>query len=748
MTRYKNKIPTESKGNFEKNLRIAVELHQKSRLSEAKNLFLSLLKQQPANVVCLYSLSAIECSLGNYVRAMEYANKSIEHKPDFAPSRYARSVINFHLEDLERALADLDEAVKLEPAMAGADGHRQQILAAMLQGGVARQKQQIQVRELSIKGLQFQEAGKTDDAATIFRQILELDPLNYVALYSLGVIESKAGKSDIGMTYLNKAVDVAPGHAQAHYAIATTLQGKGLFEEALAAFDKAIEVDPTYLETYNNKTTLLHAMGRQKDALLTAEAALKISPNDERSLHNKGYLLTEFKHNALAAQVFRRLLDLNPTYDFAEGLHALARLYTCDWTGYEQNKKNILEGLEEGRKVCNPFSLLAISDSAKSQQKAAQIFGAHRFPDSDNPLWRGEKYRHRKKRVAFISSDFREHPVGYLLIGLIENFDKSQYETIGVSLGIREGSELYKRYRNAFDFYLSCGDKPGIAIAQLMKAMEVDIAIDLSGYTSGSRLDILSHRPAPVQISYLGYSGTLNVPYIDYLIADRFTIPELYRQYYGEKILVLPRCFLPRDLSVTPADIAPARSEFGLPDGGLVFCSFNHDYKLNPPMFDMWLDLIQENPKSVLWLMKLNEDAQTNLFKYAESKGIDPTRLVFATRVPRVEDHLARLRYADVCLDTFPYNGHTTTSDALFAGIPVVSMAGEGMASRIASSLLNDLGKKEWIVDDYGSYKEAVQKIIQQGEAEKDELRRIKLDRWPPSVETQATEFCNLLSTV
>jgi predicted O-linked N-acetylglucosamine transferase (SPINDLY family) len=743
-----NKQKIKNQGSPEQNLRKAIMLHQEKRFDEARALFLLILEQQPSNVVSLYSLAAIESSLGSYAKALEYANRAIESKKDFAPSYFARSVINFHLGELKQALADLDEAVKIEPSTAGAAAHRQLISAAMSQGDAAHQKQLIQVRELSIQGLQLQEAGKTEEAVTIFQKVLTLDPLNYIALYSMGVVESRGGNPDAALSYLNKAVEVAPGHAQAHYAIATALQGKGLFEEALAAFDKAIEVDPAYLETYNNKTTLLHAMGRQKDALLTAEAALQISPNDERSLHNKGYLLTEFKHNAIAAQVFRRLLDLNPKYDFAEGLHALARLHTCDWSDYEHNKASILAGLNENRKVCNPFSFLAISDSAASQQKAAQIFGSQRFPASKNPLWQGENYRHRKKRVAFISSDFREHPVGYLLIGLIESFDKSRFETIGVSLGIRDGSELYRRYRNSFDYYLSCGDKPGFETAQLIKAMEVDIAIDLSGYTSGSRLDILSYRPAPVQITYLGYSGTLSVPYIDYLIADQFTIPDEYRQHYGEKILDLPRCFLPRDLSVTPAATAPSRAEFGLPNDGLVFCSFNHDYKLNPPMFDIWLDLINENPKSVLWLMKLNEDAQSNLLKYADSRGIDPKRLVFATRVPRVEDHLARIRYADVCLDTFPYNGHTTTSDALFAGVPVVSMAGEGMASRIASSLLNDLGKKEWIVEDYASYKAAATRIIARGETEKTELVELKLGNWPPSVDTQAKEFCELLSTI
>jgi predicted O-linked N-acetylglucosamine transferase (SPINDLY family) len=350
-------------------------------------------------------------------------------------------------------------------------------------------------------------------------------------------------------------------------------------------------------------------------------------------------------------------------------------------------------------------------------------------------MWRGEVYRHRKKRVAFLSADFREHPVGYLLIGLIEHLDKSRLETYGISLGIRDGSDLYKRYRNAFDHYLDCKDKTAHEIARLMRAMEIDIAIDLSGYTAGSRLDILAHRPAPAQATYLGFPGGLNVPYIDYLIADRVTVPEEMQKHYREKILYLPHCYLPRDTSVKPSPDTPKRADFGLPDDGLVFCSFNHDYKINPPMFEVWMELLRENPNSVLWLMKLNEEAQKNLAASANAYDIDPSRLVFATRVPRIEDHLARYRLANVCLDTFPYNGHTTTSDALLAGIPVVTMAGQGFASRVAASLLSDAGGASYVTSTLEQYANLARNLTS------GQTRFQVSQQWPIDAPKQSNEF-------
>jgi protein O-GlcNAc transferase len=738
-----------AKNPLQAKLEQAIALQNAGNPKQASTLFLQVLKAHPDNIFALYSLAAIESNTGNDTVAINYANRAVSANPNFAQARLAKSVILYKLGKFEEALADVEQAIALQPDLPGAQSHKDAVLMASKAGIPPAPVGTGPTAVSNMKALQLQDQGRLAEAEQAFLAVVAKHSQDFVALYSLGVIASRRGDPEQAYVWLSKAAQANPTNAMAHYAMATALQGMALYEQALEEFERALQIDPNYIEAYNNKATLYHSMSRHLDALQTLEAGLAVAPQDHKLLNNKGYILTEFKQNALAANVFQHLLNLNPDYEYAQGLHMLARLHSCDWTNYEENRQRIIEGVRSGKRVCNPFAMMAITDNAEDHFRCAGIFGEHRFPQASQPMWRGEQYRHRKKRVGFLSADFREHPVGYLLVGLIENLDSARIETYGFSLGIRDGSELYRRYRNAFDHYLDCKDKTSHEIARLMRAMEIDILIDLSGYTSGSRLDVLSHRPCPAQATYLGFPGGLNLPYVDYLIADRVTVPEEMQKYYREKLLYLPHCYLPRDTSVKPSPDTPRRSEFGLPEDGVVFCSFNHDYKINPPMFAVWMDLLRENPKSALWLMKLNEDAQKNLAASANAYDIDPSRLVFATRVPRIEDHLARYRLADVCLDTFPYNGHTTTSDALLASVPVVTLAGQGFASRVAASLINDIERMDFVSDcfsDYATQAAGALRLIKQSESSV--APRAETGMWPIDQKTQAFAFSETINSL
>jgi predicted O-linked N-acetylglucosamine transferase (SPINDLY family) len=503
------------------------------------------------------------------------------------------------------------------------------------------------------------------------------------------------------------------------------------------------------MEAYTNKAALLQGINRHHDALLTLTAATDIEPNHVRALEGQGQLLGQYKQYTLATRAFAHALQVSPDYAYGEGHLMGARMSNCDWTDFEGAKARIMAGIHEGKLTCGPLTIMSITDDAATIRKCAELYAADKYQASANPLWNGETYQHRKKRVAFMSADFRIHPVGYLLIGLIEQFDKSKFELTGFFTGVGDDSDLWRRYRCAFDHYIDCHTMPSIEVAKLMRAMEIDVVIELSGHTEGTRLDILAHRPAPTQVTYLGFPGTLGLPYIDYLISDPRIIPPTLEQHYQEKILTLPHCYLPRDDSVVPSPETPARSDFGLPDDGIVFCSFNHDYKINPPLFKVWMDLLKEVPGSVLWLMKLNEGAHKNLAQSARDHGVDPERIIFASRLPRVEDHLARYRLADVFIDTYPYNGHTTAGDALRSGLPVVTLCGGSFSSRVAASLLHDIGMSELTCTSLDEYHDKALRLATHADkraAAKQKLQGI-LDRqeWPHTPAHQARALEALL---
>ncbi len=717
---------------------------------EAKALFAQALKLDSNNAVALYSLSAIESTQGDYGQALVHIEKVVVSSPKFAQAHLAYSVILFNLGRMDEALKAVQKALKVEPTLPGAQAHLETVrLAHASHGGGNATPSNPQVVALNTQAIALQGAGQHAEAEALLRQALALDGKNFLTLYSLGVARSAQMDSPGALGFFSQACEAAPHLPLGHFAKAKTLHDLGLAEDALAVYDQAIAADPHYMEAYTNKAALLQAMNRHHDALLCLTAATDINPDHVRALEGQGQLLGQYKQYTLATQAFAHALQVAPDYAYGEGHLMGARMSNCDWTDFEAAKARIIAGIEEGKLTCGPLTIMAITDDARIIRKCAELYAADKYQASPNPLWKGEKYQHRKKRVGFMSADFRVHPVGYLLIGLIEQFDKSQFELTGFFTGVSDDSDLWKRYRCAFDHYIDCHGMTSLDVAKLMRAMEIDVLIDLSGHTEGTRLDIFAHRPAPAQVTYLGFPGTLGLPYIDYLISDPRIIPDELEQHYGEKILKLPHCYLPRDDSVVPSPETPKRSDFGLPEECVVFCSFNHDYKINPPLFKVWMDLLKEVPGSVLWLMKLNEGAHTNLTQSARDHGVDPERIIFASRLPRVEDHLARYRLADVFIDTFPYNGHTTAGDALRAGLPVVSLCGGSFASRVAASLLHDVGMPELACYSFQEYHDKALQMATDEPIRTHYKKQLAIQMishaWPPTPKNQAHALAKII---
>ena len=726
----------------------ALEFQHNGDYVQASKLFLNILEDDPNNTVALYSMSAIASSEKRYSDALIYIVKAVNTAKGFALGHLAHSIILFHLNSYAQSRDAVMRAIALDPKLDAAHGHLQTVVS-ILESSRFDGVNTVDVNGLVNRAIHLQSQGKNSDAEEIFNQLLELDPHNFFALYSLGVLRASTFNYHDALEFLRRSVIVAPQVPIAHYAMAGVLNSLGLVEKSIEEYNQAIALDPHYIDAYCNKAALLQRVNRHNDALLCLTQGAELNPLSAKILEGQGQLLVQYKQYSIASQAFERVLQLDSSYSYAEGHLMWSKLHNCDWSNFEVHKNKIIEGILSDRLMCSPYTLMSICDDASIIRKCTSLYAANKFQSSTISLSDGANYSHHKKRIAFLSGDFRNHPVGYLLISLIESFNRKDFELYAFFTGVSDDSDLWRRYRVAFDNYIECLGKSSLELATLMRSLEIDMVIDLSGYTEGSRLDILAYRPAPIQATYLGYPGTLCLPYIDYLIADPRIIPEELEHHYCEKILKLPHCYLPRDDSVVPSSETPKRSDFGLPEEGVVFCSFNHDYKINPALFKVWMDLLKEVPGSVLWLMKLNEGAHKNLTESARVQGVDPARIIFAERVPRVEDHLARYRLADVFIDTFPYNGHTTAGDALRSGLPVVSLYGSSFASRVAASLLHDVGMPELACDSFQEYHD---KALQMATDEairahyKGQLQaRMDEKVWPPTPAAQAEAMRQLL---
>jgi len=559
-----------------------------------------------------------------------------------------------------------------------------------------------------LRALDLQNSGELAEAERLFRHYLGFNPLDPVALYSLAVILLRRSEAPAALDLLAPAAAQGIGFAPVWFAHGTALQGLGRREEALASYDQALALQPDYTEVLINSGVLLRELHRHGQALERFNRVLITKPDHETALANCAVLLTEFKRSEDAQRMLERLLVINPDYDYGLGLLAYERLHVCDWRDADALQARIVEGVRAGRRVCKSLGLMAMSDSAADHQRCAQIFAAQRYPSSAAPLWTGQRYRHERIRLAYVSPDLREHPVGHLMAGIFERHDRQRFETFAISIGTDDGSPLRARIQAGFEHFLDARALGSRQIAERMRELEIDVAVDLAGFTSDSRSDIFSHRPAPAQVNYLGYPGTLGTDYMDYIVADRHVIPPEHHGFYNERVVYLPDAYLPPAVGVQIAERTPTRAECGLPDDAVVFCSFNHDYKVSPHMFAVWMRLLAQVPGSVLWLMSRSELSQRHLRDEAAKVGIDPTRLVFAQRVPRVEDHLARYRQADLFLDTHPYNAHTTAADALLAGLPVVTYRGQAFPARVAASLLHAAGLPELVTDSLAGYEALV----------------------------------------
>jgi len=653
----------------------AIGFHQGGNLGEAGRLYGEILDREPKNFAARQLLALLRFQEGRDQDALNQIEAALALQPDAAEALAIRGNILIRLQRLNDALASFDQAIAEKPGYAEAFYNR----------GNCRQY-----------------LGRHEDAVADYSRALALNPDYEPALTNRGNALGKLRRFSQALTDYEAALRLRPGDPLALYHRANALKDLQRFGEALADYDRALALDPDLAAAWNNRGMVLRDLRRPDDALASFDRALALKPDDAAALFNRGTLQwTEYGRYEPALRDLEDVVRIAPDYDYARGNLLHLKMYGGDWRGFEFDKALIDRGVRAAQKIVEPFVYQAISDSPKDLLACGETH-ATLFPPGA-PLWKKAPRTRRKIRVGYLSGEFRAQATQYLAAGLYERHDRENFEIVAFDAGDGDGSPMRARLEAAFDTFVPISGLTDQEAAERIRDAEIDILVNLNGYFGRHRMGVFALRPAPIQINYLGFPGTLGAPYLDYILADRIVIPDAERRYFAEQVVWLPDCYQVNDDKRRIADQRSTRAEEGLPETGFVFCNFNQSYKLVPETFASWMRLLNQVEGSALWLMEGNGAFAQHLRQEAERQGVAGERLVFA-RSQLLDRHLARLSLADLFLDSLPYNAHTTASDALWAGVPLLTCRGHAFAGRVAASLLGAIGLPELITDDWAAY--------------------------------------------
>jgi predicted O-linked N-acetylglucosamine transferase (SPINDLY family) len=651
-------------------------------------------------------------ALGETRVALEVFDLALQLKPSFTRALNNRGNVLRKLNRLEDALANFDQAVRLDPHSSVALYNRANALLELERYEEALQCYEELLRRdpqdaetLTNRGVALLHLHQAEKSVAAHRQALLIQPNFPRALNNLGNSLRKLHRLDEALVCYDQALRWDPVDPDALSNRGVVLTELHRYDEAVASHDLALEKTRDKADLFYNRGNTRLALRQMQAALQDFEQALLIRPNAPDALFNVGFALTQLNRHDAAAASFDRLLQIEPGYPLALGMRFHCLAMVGDWSE-DLLRDKIIAAVSRGELVDDPFCFMSVSGSAEDQLRCAQNYMSDRYPGEHPASAPRSKRSDDRIRLAYLSGDFRDHPVSRLLVGVFEQHDRTHFETIGIALRAADQSDLGKRVAAAFDQFVDVSARSDAEVISLMRGMNVDIAIDLMGCTQGQRTRIFAQRAAPVQVNFIGYPGTLGTEYLDYLIADRFVVPQDRQPSYAESIVYLPECYQPNDDRRALAQANSTRSRHGLPEQGIVWCCFNNTYKINEAMFNVWMSLLRQTPDSVLWLYVDSAAAERNMRREAEQRGVAPSRLVMAPRVA-YDEHLARLPLADVYLDTTPFSGGATASDVLWAGVPLLAYAGDAFAARMSGSLLQALGLPELITTDLQSYEKA-----------------------------------------
>jgi predicted O-linked N-acetylglucosamine transferase (SPINDLY family) len=732
----------------------AFDLHRMGLLGEAERLCRQVLQGMPRHAQAQHLLGMLLGQQGRLREALELLMSVVKASPGSAAALSNLGLVLHELDRHEEALASFDEALRIDPRNATALSNR-----GNAQAKLGRSQEALAIYDCALairpdypealynRGQTLLVLGRFEEALASYQRALRLRPGQGDVLHGRASALCGLGRYEEALASFDAALTANPVSAEAHYRRANTLvalrrykeavqgydtalfirpddadaltnRGNALvelrrYDEALVNFERTLAIRPFDASTLNNRGAVLKSLQRDAEALATYEQALGIDPQFADALYNRANLLKKMKRYEEALLAYDRARTVAPSHDGA--LDVLPALQTvCDFARIDSLKDELVSAIKAGKPFAS-LPLLALCDDPALHLVCARGYANERLrpPSEKGPAGETKglspiaRRSAGKLRVAYFSGDFYQHPVALLAVELFEIHDRTRFDVIGISFGPDDRSETRRRLSDAFDEFHEVRANKDHEIAELIRNCGTHIAIDLTGYTEYSRSQVLSLRPAPVQVNYLGYPGTMGAHCIDYVIADRITLPFDQQPFYTEKIVHLPDCYQVNDRKrPVPDTIGPEpveRSAAGLPEHGFVFCCFNNSHKITRPVFEIWMRLLNSVPRSVLWLLGDNAAAERNLRREAQERGVEPERLVFAGRL-NLEAHLARHRLAGLFLDTLPYNAHTTASDALWAGLPVVTCQGRAFAGRVAASLLHAVGLPELMTTSLADY--------------------------------------------
>jgi len=690
-----------------KNLGIA--LKDLGKFDSAVMSFKQSITLEPNHVDTHYNLAVTFKAMNHLESAVKSYEKVVFLKPDFAAAYNNLGNVFKDLGQLDDALKNYKKVIAIKPDLPEPYNNLGNAFKDLnqLDNAVKSYKKAIEIRPTFAEaynnlGNAFKDLDQLDDAVINYEKAICINQNFAEAYFNLGVVLKQLRQLDDAVIAYKNAISIKPDFAEAHNSLGSCFTVLGQTISAIDCYEKAIRIKPDFDEAHNFLGFNFLSLGKIKEAAKSFESAISINTNYAEAHGNLGNVFKKLKKLDKAMLCYERAYEIKPDMNFILGDMLNNKMNLCDWGDLPNLLDEVKNKIIDGEKVVGPFSLLGLIDDPALQRKASETFVNFYYPKSYT-LPKLELYsRHKKIRIGYFSADFKVHPVATLTAELYELHDRSKFEIYAFSFGPDTNDEMNRRIKVGVDHFHDVHLMPHKEIALLARSFEIDIAVDLGGFTAKSRTDVFAMSAAPLQLSYIGFLGTMGADYYDYLIADQIMIPKKNQKYFSEKIIYLPS-FQVNDSKESPPKLTLTRKELGLPEGGFVFCCFNNTYKFTPATFDSWGRILKKVEDSLLIIYANNDSQKVNLSKEIALRGVDPSRLIFGERLSRPE-YLARYRVADIFLDTLPYNAGTTASDALRMGLPVLTCKGNSYPGRMASSILNAINLPELITNSPEEY--------------------------------------------